>query len=149
MNFFQSELTIVKNKKLSSETIRTRTIAVKAFFNYLYSNNYINKNIFENVKSFRYGKKVMNVLSISQIIDILNYYDENTFKGSQNLLIISLFLDSGLRLSEVVTLNISDILLQENSIKVHGKGDKEKYVNIANQLMISSQSKFSTLSNLY
>lgn len=122
---------IEKNKKLSSETIRTRTIALKAFFNYLYSYQYINCNIFDNVKSFRYGKKVIGILNKSQIMDIINYYDENTFLGARNLLIISLFLESGLRLSEVVGLNVTDILIEVNSIKVLGKGNKQRYVPLS------------------
>ncbi len=122
---------IEKDKKLSFDTIRTRTIAVKSFFNYLYNNKYINNNIFEGVKSFKYGKKVINILSNSQIIDIINYYNDNTFLGSRNLLIISLFLDSGLRLSEVTRLNINDILVELNSIRVLGKGNKERFVPLS------------------
>jgi len=122
---------VEKNKKLSQYTICNRVIAVKAFFNYLYNNNYINTNIFENTKNFRYGKKVISILSKSQIIEILNFYDENTFLGSRNLLIISLFLDSGLRLSEVTNLNISDIHIDLHSIKVFGKGSKERFVPLS------------------
>lgn len=126
---------IEKNKKLSTETIRTRAISVKAFFNFLYSHKYIKNNIFEGVKSFKYGKKVINILSNSQIIDILNYYDENTFLGSRNLLIISLFLDAGLRLSEVVGLNVSDIHVDLNCVCVLGKGNKQRYVPLSSHIM--------------
>lgn len=122
---------IEKDKKLSTETIRTRTIAIKAFFNFLYSHNYISYNIFEGVKSFRYGKKVISILSNSQIIDIINYYNDNTFLGSRNLLIISLFLDAGLRLSEVVGLNVSDIHVEMNCLTVLGKGNKQRYVPLS------------------
>ncbi len=122
---------IEKSKKLSADTIRNRTIAIKAFFNYLYSAHYIKINIFEGVKNFKYGKKVISVLSNSQILEILSYYDEDTFLGSRNLLIISLFLDSGLRLSEVVGLDVSNILFNMNCIKVLGKGNRERYVPLS------------------
>ena len=52
-----------KNKKLSPDTIRTRTTAVKAFFNYLYNNNLVTNDITVGLPSFSYGKKVINVLS--------------------------------------------------------------------------------------
>ena len=68
-----------KPKKLAPDTIRTRLQAVKSFFNYLYKQGYKKENIFEGVRNFKCGKKVITILSPSQITDIINYYDSNCF----------------------------------------------------------------------
>lgn len=120
-----------KNKKLSPDTIRTRTTAVKAFFNYLYNNNLVTNDITVGLPSFSYGKKVINVLSKSQIEEIMNYYKADNFLGARNLLILSLFLDCGLRLSEVTRLYVQDFNLELNIIKVLGKGNKERFVPLS------------------
>lgn len=121
----------VLDKKLSTDTIRTRTTAIKAFFNYLYNNRLIKTDITYGLSSFRYGKKVITVLSSSQIKDIMNYYKADNFMGSRNLLILSLFLDCGLRLSELTRLHIQDFNLEQNVIKVLGKGNKERFVPLS------------------
>lgn len=121
----------VLNKKLSTDTIRTRTTAIKAFFNYLYNNRLIKTDITYGLSSFRYGKKVIAVLSSSQIKDIMNYYKPDNFMGSRNLLILSLFLDCGLRLSELTRLHIQDFNLEQDVIKVLGKCNKERFVPLS------------------
>ena len=107
-----------RNRKLSS---------VKKLFQYLDLNNHIAYNPSNHSKVAKNGKRVPKYLNIKQskqlLSNIINSDDRNKIR---NYAITCLFLNCGLRLSELVELNISDIKLDEGTIKVTGKGDKER-----------------------
>ncbi len=71
------------------------------------------------------------MLSEVQIEEIYSSYDENTFYGARNLLMISFMLDCGLRVSEMINLEVDDIQTDMHLIKVHGKGNKERLVPLS------------------
>ena len=61
---------------------------------------------------------------------ILHSFDTKTYLGMRNYTIIRLFLDTGMRLSELSQLQLTDVNLEEGFILVHGKGAKDRYVPI-------------------
>ena len=107
-----------RNRKLSS---------VKKLFQYLDLNNRIAYNPSKYSRTAKLDKRVPKYLSIKEskqlLSNIINGNDRNKIR---NYAITCLFLNCGLRLSELVELNISDIKLDEGTIKVTGKGDKER-----------------------
>jgi len=117
------------NKNLSSFSIKSYLSQLRAFLNYCYSEGYIIEKIHCN--SYKTRKNTVVVLSYDQIRQIINYYDINTFLGCRNLLIISLMIDCGLRLKEVINLNVIDINVDLNLICVNGKGDKQRLVPLS------------------
>lgn len=121
----------LKDKNIADATIKTSLTAVRVFLNFLYHNKYIKTDIVSDLESFKCGKKTIVILSKEQIEEIYNYYDENTFYGARNLFLISLMLDCGLRVSEVINLKVNDIKLDFDSIKVYGKGNKERIVPLS------------------
>lgn len=125
----------LKQKNLSSYTIKTSLNAVKIFLKYAYDYNYITNNITKNIKPYKCEKKTIVVLNDIQINEILNSYDYNTLYGSRNLLIISLILDAGLRVSEVSNLDFEDINIGLKLIKVYGKGQKERLVPLTDTIL--------------
>lgn len=118
-------------KKISDDTVKTSLTAVRVFFNFLYNENYIKTDIVSQLEKFKSGKKTIIVLSKEQIEQIYSYYNENTFYGARNLFLISLMLDSGLRVSEVINLKTTDINIELSSMKIHGKGNKDRIVPIS------------------
>ena len=95
---------------------------------YLYKNKYIDIDIAEEIKMPRYKKKTIIILSDIDIYRLINSQNVFTFTGLRNLLIISLMLDCGLRLSEVVNIRLCDIIIDRKLINVDGKGQKERLV---------------------
>ena len=93
-----------KNPKLASRTIKTYATVVKTFIHYLEINNFINTNIYSKIIIPKFQKKKLSILSDNQINILLDAENINTFIGTRNLLIFSLMLGSGLRLSEVVNI---------------------------------------------
>ena len=119
-------------EKLSSRTIYTYLECIKTFFKYSFENGYMKEDIYSQIKLPKFKKKTIQILSESQIIDIMTYYDKNTFVGIRNTLILSLMLDCGLRVSEVVNLTIMDFSVENRTIKVDVKGQKERLVPLTN-----------------
>lgn len=121
-------------KKLSTYTIKQYARDVKTFLNYLYKQDLINIDFSKKLIVPKTSKKIIDILTFSDIEKIYAHYDKNSFFGCRNLLIITLMLDTGLRLSEVVNLCWSDFDFEKHLIKVFGKGQKERYVPLTSTI---------------
>ncbi len=115
-------------QKLSTEGIQNRVRALKAFFNWLQQENYTEGYQLAGLKNFRVQKKIVETLSDDEIARVLASFDIKSQAGARNYAIISLMLDSGLRFSEVTTLKTADVDIEGGTLKVLGKGNKERIV---------------------
>lgn len=107
---------------------------LKTFFDYLFRIKHtIFKEPFKKINSERkLDKKLPNYLSLDEAKRLLKIYEENTDEiAIRDNAMLHLFLNCGLRLSEVKNLNIEDIDLKENKFTIIGKGNKERinYLN--------------------
>ena len=111
---------------------RNRKIAsVKTFFEYLETNNYINVNVAKNLEYGRIDKKIPKYLDLNNSKLLLAHTINSDCKFKiRNYAIICLFLNCGIRLSELTAINLSDLKIDnsEQTLKVHGKGNKERIV---------------------
>lgn len=137
-----------KGTNLSSATIKTTLNASKIFLKYSYDNKYMISDLYKNIKPYKQMKKTIVVLSAEDINKLLNSQNEFTIIGLRNLLAISLMLDAGLRVSEVVNLNVEDISKELGVIKVFGKGKKERLVPLTDSI-IKYYDKYVFLTSLY
>lgn len=137
-----------KGTNLSSATIKTTLNASKIFLKYAYDNKYMTSDVYKNIKPYKQVKKTIVVLSTEDINKLLNSQNEFTVIGLRNLLAISLMLDAGLRVSEVVNLNVEDISKELGVIKVFGKGKKERLVPLTDSI-IKYYDKYVFLASLY
>lgn len=115
--------------RMSSITIKTYCRHLKVFLNWLYENDYIDINVSAKFKLPKAQKKLINILSPAEI-DIIFNATEKTNESLRNMVIISLMLYSGLRLSEVCNIKTDNVFLDKKLIKVMGKGQKERIVPI-------------------
>lgn len=125
-------LHLIQKKKLSSYTIKTSLNAVKIFIRYI-CEKYLNSEMYKDIKPYKCDKKTIVVLTNEQIEQILNYFDES-YLGRRNILIVSLMLDAGLRVSEVSNLKIEDFIIERRLIRVFGKGHKERLVPMTDSI---------------
>ena len=105
------------------------------FFDYLVFENYRETNPVDQIESPRLGRKLPDTLSTEDIDNIisaidLNYQFRSVNLGHRNKAIIETLYSCGLRVSELIGLNISDLYFDEGFIKVSGKGNKERFVPI-------------------
>lgn len=123
-----------KGCNLSSYTIKTTLNAVKIFIRYCYNNKFILDDFYKNIKPYKNMKKSIVVLSEDEIQKLLSSQNEYTKIGCRNLLVISLMLDAGLRVSEVSNLKYEDVNKSLGLIRILGKGNKERLVPLTNSI---------------
>lgn len=133
------------NKPLASRTIFTYAECLKAFIHFCENSNIITNDVFSQIQLPRYQKKVIRILNENEIKAILNYFDCNSFYGARNNLIISLMLDCGLRLSEVINLKFTDFQKERKVILVNGKCQKQRFVPFSS----STQTYFEKYLNFF
>lgn len=114
-----------------SATSQARIISgIKAFYKYLLMENIINDDPTMLLEVPRIGRKLPTVLSDTEIDAILNAIDRSTPEGERNRAMLETLYSCGLRVSELVNLHISQLYLDDEFIRVIGKGDKERIVPI-------------------
>lgn len=127
-NDVMSYISFLKNAcSLNPVTINTRLSALKSIFRYLYKSLMIPVNPFENIEHMKTEKKVIRILTETQQQSLMTAALNMSRKyRARNYMIVKIFLNCGLRLSEMEGLKIKNITLDENSLIVRGKGNKER-----------------------
>jgi integrase/recombinase XerD len=104
---------------------------LKSFFSYLLFEDYRADNPMELIESPRIGRKLPDTLSVSDIDRLIGAIDLSTPEGERNRALLEVMYGCGLRVSEAVSLKISDLFFDEGFIKITGKGNKQRFVPIA------------------
>ena len=115
---------------LTSSSAARYYSSLKGYLNYLLNNNYIKSNPIEKVSSPKLAKTLPGVLSVAEIEKILSLPDTSVTLGIRDKTILEVFYACGLRISELISLKLSDLFLSEEMIRVFGKGSKERIVPI-------------------
>lgn len=101
---------------------------IKQFFHYLRVEGYLESDPSELLEVPRIGRHLPEVLSVEEIDSIIGAIDLSTPEGIRNRAIIETLYDCGLRVSELVNLEISKVYMQEQYLLVDGKGNKQRIV---------------------
>lgn len=104
---------------------------VRSFFRFLVTAGYITDDPSELLESPRLGDHLPEVLTTAEVDRLEQAIDLEKWEGQRNKAIIEVLFSCGLRVSELVTLRLSDLYLDEQFIRVHGKGNKERFVPIS------------------
>lgn len=100
----------------------------RAIFNFLATEGYIPENPFDNVVHMKSEQRIIEMFSKPQIKSLLNTQDESSFTGIRNRTMMLVLLETGVRVSELVAIQVSSIYWSDRRIKVYGKGRKERLV---------------------
>lgn len=104
---------------------------LKSFFSYLIFEDYRVDNPLELIESPRLGRKLPDTLSVEEIDNLIDAVDLSSKEGERNRAMLETLYGCGLRVSELVELKISDLFFEEGFIKITGKGNKQRFVPIA------------------
>jgi len=115
---------------LSPGTVQNYVRTLRPFFSWLHREGYTEENILERLRPPRAPQKMVEVLTYEEVSRILNCIDNNTTSGSRDKAVVITFLDTGLRLSELIGLKFDDAHIDQGYLKVMGKGAKERVVPI-------------------
>ena len=103
---------------------------LKSFFNYLVFEDYRNNNPLELIETPNTGRKLPDTLSLEEIDALINAVDLSSNEGERNRAMLETLYGCGLRVSELVSLKISDLFFEEGFVKITGKGNKQRFVPI-------------------
>lgn len=119
------------SKEVNSRSQARIISSLKSFFSYLIFEDYRDDNPLELIESPRLGRKLPDTLSIEEIDALINAVDLSSNEGERNRAMLETLYGCGLRVSELVELKISDLFFEEGFIKITGKGNKQRFVPIA------------------
>jgi len=114
--------------RASTHTVADRVRALKAFFAWLGKKGYTDGDLLRELKMPKTVDQVIEPLNEEDIRKVFSGINANTLLGARNSALVSLMLDTGLRLSEAAYLEGSDVHLEDRYVKVLGKGGKERIV---------------------
>ena len=120
--------TLQQNRK--PKTVQDYYKTLHRFFNWLVEQEIIEVSPMVHMRTPRVPKTIIVPFRTEHIKDMLTLCDSNTFIGIRNRAIISVAIDTGLRLSELANITLPDIDMERELIKVMGKGAKERVVRI-------------------
>ncbi len=121
-------ITPEKAEPLSAATVHGHVRTLRAFFNWLVSEGFIEISPAKNLKPPKVCRKVVSTLSDEEIRAILGVLAPVNSSNARNQTIIMLLLDTGLRMGELINLKMDDVHMNEGLLKVMGKGRKERIV---------------------
>lgn len=142
INSFLSYLALNQGSKPATRARKISTIRI--FFAYLFDQKLIEDNPAIGIKTPKQEKRMPKYLSLDDSKKLLSVTaDENDENKERDYAIITLFLNCGLRLSELVGINISNIDFSENRLTVIGKGNKERTIYLNEACMKAIQNYMS------
>ena len=124
---------LVKNEPVSVMTVRNHVRVLTAFASWLEREEYTKTNLLAKLRAPKAPRKVMQTLTPEEISSMLACFNTNTATGCRNATIVCLFLDTGLRCTELLQFNLPDLHLEDGWLKVMGKGQKERIVPFGNR----------------
>lgn len=120
----------LREEGLSSRSMARSLSAIKSFFRFLIAEDYLKENPAEILESPRLWQKIPNVISLDEVEALLAIPDAKTVRGIRDKAMLEILYAAGLRVSELISLRVSDIDLQGGFLRTMGKGSKERVVPI-------------------
>lgn len=117
-----------------NERSQARLISgIKSYYRFLVYKNYIKEDPTELLESPKIGLRLPEVLSVEEINRIIDAIDLSKAEGQRNKAIIEVLYGSGIRVSELINLKISNIYFADNYMLVEGKGNKQRLVPLSEE----------------
>ncbi len=124
----QGYLTNLQVKGRAVSTISRNLAAIKSFYQYLVRERYVENDPAANLESPKLEKKLPKILTIAEVEELLRQPNSFLPAGMRDKAMLELLYATGIRVSELIALNISDVNLDMGYIKCFGKGSKERII---------------------
>lgn len=130
----------LSRKKLSNASITRKLSSIRSFHKYLLSENIVHKDVSKKVKKPKTIKTLPSVLNTHEIDQIIQLtYQNNDPLSLRNQALIELAYGSGLRVSELMSLRISDLHINHGLVNIIGKGNKERIIPLNENTVLALQ----------
>ena len=116
------------SKGLNRNTVSRKLSAIRSFYNYLLQNNIVKTNYFKEISNPKKNKTLPKYAKDNDLEKMFNSFDITKPLEQRNSLILEMLYATGIRVSELTNIKLNDIDKYNNSIKILGKGSKERIV---------------------
>jgi integrase/recombinase XerC len=122
-------------KKVKKVTVNRKISSLRSFYKYLLRAGKNNSNPAEMVQTPKIEKYMPTFLSVDETFQLLDTQSDNSISGLRDHAMLELFYSSGLRLSELAGLNVTDFDFNQALVKLRGKGKKERIVPVGREAL--------------
>jgi len=137
ISHLKSYIDSLHRKKIEPSSQSRKLSAIKSFHKFLIKEKVVSENISESIDLPKQVKKLPTVLTIEEVDRLLDTLNNDTPLETRNKAMIELAYASGLRVSELVDLKLSDLHLDAGFVQIHGKGiKKELFLSVKLQLIV-------------
>ena len=133
-NDINDYLKYLKNKGIKTSSLSRKITSIKGFYNFLYKNNYIGKNLLINIDLPKREQRIPTYLTYGEIDRLLKSISKEDYLSKA---IIEVLYGCGFRVSELINIRLKDVLFEEKMVKCIGKGNKQRFLPI-NDIALSS-----------
>lgn len=127
-SFIRKFYNYMDDKKYSKNTISRKVSSVRSFYKYLARNGYVAYNPFSLTQGPKKDKLLPKFLYYNELEELFNACDLNDFYSVRDRLLLEMLYATGMRVGELEMVKVKDLNLYDNSIKILGKGNKERIV---------------------
>lgn len=118
----------LQRKGRATATISRNLASMRAFYGFLLRDGLIDTDPTTNLESPKIDKRLPKVLSVGEVESLLESPDCGTVAGIRDKAMLELLYATGIRVSELVSLNLTDVNLNMGFLKCYGKGSKERII---------------------
>ena len=132
----RSWLASLKQGKIASKTINRKISTLKSFFKYQLKKETIEVDPMTPILSLKISRRLPSFVEQKDIKTLFSYVEfPDTWEGKTDRLLLMIFYQTGIRLSELISIKDSHVDKSNSTIKVLGKGNKERLIPVSNQLL--------------
>ena len=148
-SIIRSWISCLLESGVSPRTVNRKITTLKSLFKFLLQEDVITENPTQKIISPKISKKLPVFLEESKMEDLFDKINfPETFEGQRDKLILDVFYMTGVRLSELINLNLSNIDFQKSILKVVGKRNKERIIPLS-PILLDSLKKYTENNNIY
>lgn len=128
-------------RNLRDSTINRKLIVIKTFWKYIYNQRYVDCDFFQtHTYKFKQERRLPKTLTVPETEKLLNTAytqyelastEHAAWTATRNLALIDILISTGIRIAEAANITLSDIIFQEHTILIHGKGRKQRLIYIS------------------
>ena len=133
--FLRKYLAHMKEKNYSKRTVARKLASLRSFFKFLYREGYIKTNPSSGISTPKLDKKLPIFLDTDEVSKLIEAPDEKDLSGLRDRALMETLYSTGIRVSELVGMNLSEIDFISGVIKVFGKGKKERLAPIGDKAL--------------
>jgi len=116
-------------ENINPKSINRKIVSLRTFFKFAISREVVSKNPTQKIKALKTSKELPQFVQEKEMEDLLTIIEfSDDFEGSRDALVMELLYGTGIRLSELIGLKYSDFNIQSKTIRVLGKGNKERII---------------------